>query len=120
MHKRQRKRVIQRMRRPFEWLGIALGFLVLAHLPRRAMQAACDFGGAVMHFFDRRGRELALANLRIIFGRDVPGAKKIVRRSYRNMARAVGHAFWTCRNAAKRAAAAGEMSEEAKADLGFL
>ena len=87
MHKRQRKRVIQRMRRPFEWLGIALGFLVLAHLPRRAMQAACDFGGAVMHFFDRRGRELALANLRIIFGRDVPGAKKIVRRSYRNMAR---------------------------------
>ena len=117
MHKRQRKRVIQRMRRPFEWLGIALGFLVLAHLPRRAMQAACDFGGAVMHFFDRRGRELALANLRIIFGRDVPGAEKIVRRSYRNMARAVGHAFWTCRNAAKRAAAAGEMSEEAKAFL---
>ena len=81
------------------------------------MQAACDFGGAVMHFFDRRGRELALANLRIIFGRDVPGAEKIVRRSYRNMARAVGHAFWTCRNAAKRAAAAGEMSEEDLASI---
>ena len=117
MHKRQRKRVIQRIRRPFEWVGIALGFLVFAHLPRRAMQAVCDFGSAVMYFFDRRGRELALANLRIVFGRDVPGAEKIVKRSYRNMARSVGHAFWTCRNAAKRAAAAGEMSGEAKAFL---
>ena len=117
MHRRQKKRIIQCVRRPFEWVGIALGLLVFAHLPRRAMQAVCDFGSAVMYFFDRRGRELALANLRIVFGRDVPGAEKIVKRSYRNMARSVGHAFWTCRNAAKRAAAAGEMSGEAKAFL---
>ena len=117
MHRRQKKRIIQCVRRPFEWVGIALGFFVFAHLPRRAMQAVCDFGSAVMYFFDRRGRELAFANLRVVFGRDVPGAEKIVRRSYRNMARAVGHAFWTCRNAAKRAAAAGEMSEEGKAFL---
>ena len=117
MHRRQKKRIIQCVRRPFEWIGIALGLLVFAHLPRRAMQAVCDFGSAVMYFFDRRGRELALANLRIVFGRDVPGAEKIVKRSYRNMARSVGHAFWTCRNAAKRAAAAGEMSGEAKAFL---
>ena len=117
MHRRQKKRIIQCIRRPFEWIGIALGLLVFAHLPRRAMQAVCDFGSAVMYFFDRRGRELALANLRIVFGRDVPGAEKIVKRSYRNMARSVGHAFWTCRNAAKRAAAAGEMSGEAKAFL---
>ena len=94
MHRRQKKRIVQRIRRPFEWVGIALGFLVFAHLPRRAMQAVCDFGSAVMYFFDRRGRELALANLRVVFGRDVPGAEKIVKRSYRNMARAVGHAFW--------------------------
>ena len=37
-----------------------------------------------------------------------------MRRSYRSMARTVGHAFWTCRNAKARAAAAGEMSEEGK------
>ena len=117
MHRRQKKRIVQRLRRPFEWLGIALGFLVFAHLPRRAMQFVCDLGSAVMYFFDRRGRELALANLRIVFGRDVPGAEKIVRRSYRNMARAVGHAFWTCRNAAKRAASAGEMSASGRAFL---
>ena len=33
------------------------------------------------------------------------------------MARSVGYAFWTCRNAKARAAAAGEMSEEGKAFL---
>jgi lauroyl/myristoyl acyltransferase len=33
------------------------------------------------------------------------------------MARTVGHAFWTCRNAVKRVEAAGEMSEAAKAFL---
>jgi lauroyl/myristoyl acyltransferase len=40
--------------------------------------------------------------------------EKIIRRSYRNMARTVGHAFWTCRNAVKRVKAAGEMSEAGK------
>jgi len=117
MRHRTKKRIVQTLRRPLEWVGIAIGFAVLTFLPRRAMQAVCDFGAAVMYFFDRRGRELALSNLRIVFGRDVPGADKIVRRSYRNMARAVGHAFWTCRNAAARAASAGEICEEGKAFL---
>ena len=117
MHRRTKKRIVQTLRRPLEWIGIAIGFALLTFLPRRAMQAVCDLGAAVMYFFDRRGRELALSNLRVVFGKDVPGADKIVRRSYRNMARAVGHAFWTCRNAAARAASAGEISEEGKAFL---
>ena len=105
------------MRRPFEWVGVFLGYLVLSNLPRRAMLAVCDLAAGIMYLFDRSGRTLALANLRVIYGRDVVGAEKIVRRSYRNMARTVGHAFWTCRNAKTRAAAAGEMSEEGKAFL---
>ena len=48
MRRRQKKRMIQCIRRPFEWIGIAPGFLVLAHLPRRAMQAVCDFGAGAM------------------------------------------------------------------------
>ena len=117
MRHRQKKRIVQFLRRPFEWIGIWLGFLVLSNLPRRAMLSVCDFASAVMYRFDRRGRALALSNLRVVFGRDVPGAEKIVRRSYRSMARTVGHAFWTCRNAKARAAAAGEMSAEGKAFL---
>ena len=116
LHRRE-KRFLRALRRPFEWTGVFLGYLVLSNLPRRAMLAVCDFAAGVMHFFDRRGRALALSNLRVVYGRDVPGAEKIVRRSYRSMARSVGYAFWTCRNAKARAAAAGEMSEEGKAFL---
>ena len=116
MHRRQ-KRILRVLRRPFEWIGIGVGYAVFAFLPRRAMLAVCDFAAGVMYFFDRRGRALALSNLRVVYGRDVPGAEKIVRRSYRSMARSVGYAFWTCRNAKARAAAAGEMSGEGKAFL---
>ena len=115
--RRRQKRFFRALRRPFEWIGIGIGYAVFLFLPRRAMIAVCDFAADVMYFFDRRGRALALSNLRVIYGRDVPGAAKIVRRSYRSMARTVGHAFWTCRNAKVRAAAAGEMSEVGKAFL---
>ena len=112
--RRREKRILRALRIPFEWVGVFIGYIVLSNLPRRAMLAVCDFAAGVMHFFDRRGRALALSNLRVVYGRDIPGAEKIVRRSYRSMARTVGHAFWTCRNAKARAAAAGEMSEEGK------
>jgi lauroyl/myristoyl acyltransferase len=128
--KRTLKKLKRRLRLPFEWFGIALGFLVFAYLPRRAMLRLCDAVSAVMYVCDRRGRRRALANLRIVL--DTGGARAapyctdgvayrptraeemIIRRSYRNMARTVGHAFWTCRRAKGRAAAAGEMSAGAK------
>ena len=70
----------------------------------------------------------SLANLRVIYGKikcdgilrpvevynPTKAEVKIIRRSYRNMARTVGHAFWTCRNALKRVKAAGEMSAAGK------
>ena len=112
--RRRYKRLLRALRRPFEWVGVFLGYLVLSNLPRRAMLAVCDLVAGIMYLLDRRGRALALANLRVIYGRDVIGAEKIVRRSYRNMARTGGHAVWTCRNAKSRAAAAGEMCEEGK------
>lgn len=117
MRRSTKKRIVQRIRRPFEWIGIALGFAVFSMLPRRVLFAASDFASSVMYFFDRKGRALALDNLRIVFGRDVPGADKIVRRSYRNMGRTGAYAFWTCFRAAKRAAATGEMSPEGSAFL---
>ena len=117
MHKRTKKRIKQFVRRPFEWVGIALGFAVFTFLPRRMMLAACDCASAIMYCFDGSGKALARSNLRVLFGRDVPGAEKIIRRSYRNMARTIGHAFWTCCNSARRAASAGEMSAEGAAFL---
>ena len=107
------------LRRPFEWLGIGLGLVVLSSLSRGAMLELCDFISLVMYKFDPRGRRLAIKNLRIIRGVPLegemtPAEEKIIRRSYRNMARTVGHAFWTCRKAAARASEAGELSGECK------
>lgn len=121
--------------RPFEWLGIGLGWLILTNLPHRALMGLCDFMSAVMYVFDHRGRCRSLENLRIVRGtckgtegttafdpdraKYLPSRQErlIIRRSYRNMARTIGHIFWTCRKAKERAASVGEMSEEGKAFL---
>ena len=124
----KRKEIKRMLRRPFEWIGICLGIAVFSNLPRRWMLGVCDFVSAVMYRFDDKGRRRSLANLRVIRGEiksegivrpvkvydPTKAEEKIIRRSYRNMARTVGHAFWTCRNAVERVKQAGEMSEEGK------
>ena len=117
---------------PFEWIGIGLGLCVIPWLPRRALFGLCDFLSALMYFFDRRGKRRALRNLRIARGgaKDIlsevafdpdrakydptPAEARILRRSYRNMCRTVGYAFWTCVRAKARCAATGIMGEEGK------
>lgn len=108
------KRFRRALRRPFEWLGIGFGVLVLSSLTRRGLLRVCDFISRVMYAFDAKGRRHADENLRVIFGDTLSDEAKerIVRRSYRNMARSVGHAFWTCRNALARARSAGELSPD--------
>ena len=122
----QRKPIKRGLRRPFEWLGIFLGVAILPRLPHSLLFWLCDFMSAIMYRFDRSGRALALANLRLI---STPGAEPgedyskstvydptrrealIIRRSYRNMARTIGHVFWTCRNASKRASSVARLDE---------
>ena len=112
------RRLKRALRRPFEWLGIGLGYLVFTNLTHKGMLRVCDFVSAVMYRFDRKGRDNAHFNLGVMFGSLDPKREElIVRGSYRNMARAVGHAFWTCRNAVARARKAGEMSPRGAAFL---
>ena len=100
---------------PFEWFGILLGLAVVAPLPHRLMLAVCDLVSAVYWLFDFRGRRIAKKNLSVIFGgRHVRGESKLTRRAYRNMARTVGHAFWTCLWPRRRVASVGELSPESK------
>ena len=114
---------------PFAWIGIGLGFCVIPWLPRRALFGLCDFLSALMYFFDRRGKRRALRNLRIVRGGAMDIAheilfdpdkakydpteceRKIIRRTYCNMSRTVGYAFWTCFRAKARCAATGIMGE---------
>lgn len=122
---------------PFEWIGIGLGLCIIPWLPRLALFGLCDFLSALMYFFDRRGKRRALRNLRIVRRREAyicperiyaevmfdpdkakydptPAEAKVIRRTYCNMSRTVGYAFWTCFNAKARCAATGIMSEESK------
>lgn len=117
---------------PFEWLGIALAMCVMPLLSRRALFALCDVLSRTMYRFDRRGKRRSLENLRIIRGQreedknpwffdpdkaafnPTKAEEIILRRSYRNMARTVGYAFWTCWKARQRCEEAGEMSETGK------
>ena len=116
---------------PFAWIGIGLGLCVIPWLSRPALFFLCDVLSRAMHLLDRRGKRRALANLRVVRGRvdwtgvfafdpdrakydPTPDEARIIRRSYRNMARTVGYAFWTCRWAAARAAATGVLCDAAK------
>ena len=117
---------------PFEWIGIVLALCVVPWLPRRAMFGLCDVLSMILYACDRRGRRFALENLRIASGRrkdrgavvvfdpdtatyDPTRAEaKVIRRTYCNMSRTVGYAFWTCFRAKERCSATGIMGEEGK------
>ena len=125
----RRKRIKHMLEIPFAWIGIFVGFLLLAPVSHGLMLAFCDLAAAVMYRFDRTGRRRSLANLHVVQGncskgegtpffdvdafpyRPTPREEKIIRGSYRNMARTVGHAFWTCLNAADRVRKVGIMSD---------
>lgn len=111
------RRRLRLLRLPLEWLGVALGFAAFSFLTRRGLLRVCDFVSRVMYAFDKRGRRCAEENLRIMYGAVPRRADLIVRRSYRNMARTVGYAFWTCFRARRRAEASGEMCAAGKTFL---
>ena len=126
------KRIKHAIEAPFAWIGIAIGFLALTLLSHRLMLALCDAAAVLMYTFDRVGRRRSLEMLHVMQGRcelgegtanfDVdhapyrptPREEKIIKGSYRNMARTVGHAFWTCYDAVARVRRVGVMSEEAR------
>jgi len=120
---------------PVEWLGILLGLLASCLLPYRGLLALSDIVSVIAYRIDRRGRVRSLDNLRILCGKcdrdeyapefdpdtiaydPTPREALIIRRAYRNMARTIGHVFWTMCFAKRRVAAAGEMAPDCAAVL---
>lgn len=71
----------------------------IPRLPRRSCVALGQLTGALGYWFDRRGRSVALENLRIVFGYDLPDRQLqlIAMRSYQNFARTMLDLFWSPR-----------------------
>ena len=130
-----RKRIKHAVVKPFAWLGIGLAWLLFTHVSHRILFFLCDLVGALYYRLDARGRKLALANLRVIRGKGPalrPGRVQlafnvrnleydpdfreeiVIRRSYRNMSRTIGHIFWTSRKALERAASVARLDDASR------
>lgn len=116
---------------PFAWIGIGLVMCFILWLPPRGFFALSDFVAALMYVFDRRGKRRALQNLRILrrkvtdigsiltFNPDraaydaTAAERKIIRRSYCSMTRAVIYVLWSSVRAKKRCSQVGFLREDA-------
>lgn len=89
----------KQIRYRLEWLGIRLLRMLVPRLPRRGCVWLARFLGALIDRFDRRSREVALANLEAAFpGRyDPDAARRVVRESFQNFARPAVDLFWAPR-----------------------
>jgi KDO2-lipid IV(A) lauroyltransferase len=100
------KKIYRVLRRPLEWIGIGLALTIIPPLPLAGILRLSRQLADCAYLFDRRGKAIAVANLRLMFGSRMTPAREraIVRRSYRNMARVLVNVFWMSRNTRARMA----------------
>ena len=100
------KRLYRKLRRPFEWFGIALALAILPSLSRKGVIRLAHGLADIGYLFDRYGKKVARANLRLMFGSRLTPRREaaLIRRSYRNMARVLINVVWMSRNTRKRLA----------------
>jgi len=97
--KKLRRRIFARL----ECVPIALGFLIVPWLPRRAVLWLARVMGRVASVCDRRGRSYAVANIRLVFpGLSEKRRRMILTGCYRNVARVLLDMFWFGRDSAVR------------------
>ncbi len=90
------KKTYRTARRPFETALFRAGLAVIPRLPRRAITGLAYLGGNLGFLFDRRGRQIGLANLTVAFGDTKTPAEKrsILRASYITMTRTFFDVIW--------------------------
>lgn len=84
-------------RQRLEYYALSLAIWVIQRLPYRLLQPLAFVLGAIVYAVDRRGREVALANLDAVFGSSFTMARKraIARASYQNFGRTMLELFWS-------------------------
>ncbi len=104
MSKKTYKMFYRKVRRPAEWFLIWLGQKTIAPLSLKGMLRLSRWIACVCYLFDRRGKAIAGANLRLMFGPRMTAAREraIIRRAYMNMARVMVNIFWMSRDTLTR------------------
>jgi Kdo2-lipid IVA lauroyltransferase/acyltransferase len=89
----------KRTRYRLEWLGLRLAVKLVPLLPRKACFHLAHFLGALMSIFDRHRHQVALNNLEVAFGNQLPiqQGRKIARESFEHFARTMLDLLWSPR-----------------------
>ena len=92
-------RTARKIRYRLEWLGLKFATKFLPLLSRKACYRLALLLGSLGAMLDRRGRRVALSNLRVAFGDEISaeGRAQIVRESYQHFARTMLDFFWSPR-----------------------
>jgi len=104
MAQKRIKKIYRHLRKPFEWFLVWLGEMIIPPLSLSGLLRFSRWIGDIAYTFDRQGRAIAHANLKLIFGKRItlPRERAITRRAYRNMARVLMNIFWMSRDTLKR------------------
>jgi len=92
-------RTARKIRYRLEWLGLKAASKVVPLLSRKACYHLALLLGSLAASLDRRGRRVALSNLRVAFGDEISSdrSEQIVRESYQHFARTMLDFFWSPR-----------------------
>ena len=92
------------IRAPFERLGVRLAAFVVPRLSLAGLLRLSRLLADIGFFFDRKGRRVAAANLRVICGRELSArrVRVLTRGCYRNMMRILLTIFWMTRDPRER------------------
>lgn len=84
-------------RQRLEFFGLSLGVAVVGLLPGRILRSLANLLGAIVNALDRRGRQVAQANLDAAFGSALSAREKarITRASYQAFARTMLELCWS-------------------------
>ena len=104
MEKKRIKDYYRILRKPLEWFFIWLGQNIIPPLSLAGMLHLARWLADTVYTFDYRGKAVASANLRLMFGTrmTVKRERMITRRAYRNMARVLINIFWISRDTRAR------------------
>ncbi len=94
----------RKARRPAEWLLIGLAQRVIPRLSLGGALRLAHFIADTVYCIDGKGKAVARANLRVIYGGRLTPAREraIIRRCYRNLARVLVNVFWLSRDTLAR------------------